>query len=668
MTISFERRLATFQAARAGSPPPPPGGLARASSAAAERLAAEVDGELVRTPAGSFVRLEGRGEVVPVDRERLARLPGQPPPDVPLVCLDTETTGLATAAGTIAFLVGLGWWQGSRFRQLQLLLPDHAFEPALLDELRSHVPAGAWLVTYNGRTFDWPLLVTRYRMARRDAPVHAGHLDLLPFVRRVFRHRLPDARLRTVETALLGVRRDGDVEGWEIPGRYFDFLRGGPVSPLREVIVHNDTDVRSLALLVAMVERRLGDPAARAGAPPGDLAGLARAYARERRLPEALDCLEAAMCAEPAGQAARDPFGRTPVPVRPDPDDLGWTSSRRRADFGGAPLPRNASPWPALARVMAGQPWTGDRIAVDHARLLRRIGRHADAEAAWSALAQRGGRTGLHAWLEVAKLREHRLANPSGALDATLAAARLLHRNVPTAGGSARLERDVAQRAVRLRKRLSPTSGRGPASGSALGNADALLRKPDRVGDPLGARRGAPGALDPPQERAPGGRAERLESRRGGRIGTERLRQVGRDDQRVDLVERAPRPIPASRLDGPAAGLGQPAFPLEPFHALLVGPGPGAARPARGEVLAKQGGVMGDRPAVDPPEAERLLDGLVVGDRPDGAAPTRQEEQDAPRGTVVRREPGAPGLAVGGGHHCKLVEGGHQAAAHNPAG
>ena len=116
---------------------------------------------------------------VPLDRERLARLPGQPPADVPLLCLDTETTGLATAAGTLAFLVGLGWWVGERFRQVQLLLPDHADEPAMLEALTALIPAGGWLVTYNGRGFDWPLLVARYRMAGRDAPAHAGHLDLL---------------------------------------------------------------------------------------------------------------------------------------------------------------------------------------------------------------------------------------------------------------------------------------------------------------------------------------------------------------------------------------------------------------------------------------------------------------------------------------------------------
>ena len=132
----------------------------------------------------------------------------------------------------MAFLIGLGWWAGERFRQVQLLLPDHADEGALLDELARHVPRDAWLVTYNGRGFDWPLLVARYRMARRAAPAHDGHLDLLPIVRRLFRHRMDDARLQTVERSLLGLERHGDVDGWEIPGRYLGFLRGGPAEPL----------------------------------------------------------------------------------------------------------------------------------------------------------------------------------------------------------------------------------------------------------------------------------------------------------------------------------------------------------------------------------------------------------------------------------------------------
>ena len=132
---------------------------------------------------------------------------------------------------------------------VQLLLPDQSDERALLAALAAEIPVDGWLVTYNGRTFDWPLLVTRFRMAGGGPPPHAGHLDLLPFVRRVFRHRMPDARLRSVESKLLGLDRHGDVEGWEIPGRYIEFLRGGSAGLLADVARHNDEDVVSLARL-----------------------------------------------------------------------------------------------------------------------------------------------------------------------------------------------------------------------------------------------------------------------------------------------------------------------------------------------------------------------------------------------------------------------------------
>ena len=174
---TLERRLANFRAATRPRPLDTPWSRA-ATPDLAERMALAVDGEIVRTGRGTVVRCAPPLHDIPVDRERLARLPGQPPADVQLVCLDTETTGLATAAGTVAFLIGLGWWERDTFRQVQLLLPDHADEPALLELLAEHIPADAWLVTYNGRGFDWPLLVARYRLARRAAPEHAGHLDL----------------------------------------------------------------------------------------------------------------------------------------------------------------------------------------------------------------------------------------------------------------------------------------------------------------------------------------------------------------------------------------------------------------------------------------------------------------------------------------------------------
>jgi hypothetical protein len=501
MAVSFERRFASFRASLPERREAPMEQLARTSSAAAERLAAEVDGELLKAPGGAVVRLESRGDVLPVDRERLARLPGQPPPGVPLVCLDTETTGLATASGTLAFLVGLGWWQGARFRQVQLLLPDHAFEPVLLDTLRDHIPPGAWLVTYNGRTFDWPLLVARYRLARQEPPVHAGHLDLLPFVRRVFRHRLPDARLRTVESEVLGIRRAADVAGWEIPERYFAFLRGGAASPLRDVIDHNEADVRALALLVGHVERRFGDVDGSADGPPGDFAGLGRAYARERRLDEALACLDTALAAMPGRASQRDPFGRSPVRVDAEADDLSWVSPRRPADFGGPPTVARRQPWPAIASAVVADPWTGQRMLGERAHLLRRLGRHQEAEAAWMAITESGGRPAVHAWIEVAKLREHRLRDPAGALEATLAASRLVRRQYVLHAALRRLDGELAVRASRLRRQAQRQAL--ATSGSAARLAHPSFRPPHGVGHPLGPRRRPFGALDPPQKGPP---------------------------------------------------------------------------------------------------------------------------------------------------------------------
>jgi len=478
--VSRERRLANLRATleRAGGvaagPDPLPARApfaGRRSPQLAARLATALGADAADTPDGWLVRRVLPPLDIPVDRERLARLPGHPPPDAPLVCLDTETTGLATAAGTLAFLVGLARWEGSEFRQTQLLLPDHADEPALLAEIARWVTPDAWLVTYNGRGFDWPLIEARYRLAGRPAPDHAGHLDLLPFVRRVFRHRMEDARLRTVEGELLGVSRVGDVEGWEIPGIYLDVLRGGPVDTLAGVVIHNEKDVRSLGLLLAHVERRYAGRGSRHEAPRGDLAGLARAYTRDRRHDEALECLDDAMA---AAAPVRDPFGRTPIPVplrREQADDDAWWTSATRPHFGGqapragwrgalangrggplGPSPTTA-PWDAAGR------WTDERLAAERARVLKRLGRWAESAEAWQTAAAAGGPLGAIAWIEVAKIREHRLRDPEGAIAATRAAWRLLERSRLIGRPHPRLEADLDRRGRRLLERLRRLAG-----------------------------------------------------------------------------------------------------------------------------------------------------------------------------------------------------------------
>jgi uncharacterized protein YprB with RNaseH-like and TPR domain len=445
----------------------------------ADRLAHAVGGEVVLGERGLHVRVERESVELPIDRARLADLPGQPPPDRPLVCLDTETTGLATAAGTVAFLIGIGWWVGDRFRVVQLLLPDHGEEGVLLDELGRHIPPDSWLVTYNGRGFDWPLLVTRYRLARRPAPEHAGHIDLLPIVRRLFRHRMVDARLGTVEHDLLGVIRHDDVDGWEIPGRYLGFLRGGPAQPLAAVVRHNDEDVRSLGRLLVHLERRLGDPSARATAPRGDLAGLARAFRRDHRFEEAIACLDAAL-AERSDAPASGPA----VVIRPAPtplatsrpiDEEPWWSPRRRPDFGGRPARPAGIGWDR--RAAFGRPWDEVRIAVDRAHLLRRSGRTEAALEAWDALACGPGRAAIVAAIEAAKLREHRLADPVGALASVERGLTLADRRRGLGMPEPALEADLRHRWRRLRRRgsgqpASSAARTGPASASSVGRSN----------------------------------------------------------------------------------------------------------------------------------------------------------------------------------------------------
>jgi hypothetical protein len=368
----------------------------------ARRLAEAVDGDAVETPHGWYVRRELRPVYLPIDRGRLAALPGMPGSGTPLFCLDTETTGLGSAAGTVAFLIGLGWWQGDRMRLVQLFLPDLSEERALLDALVEETPAGACLVTYNGRTFDWPLLETRYRMGRRLPPALDGHLDLLLLVRRLFRHRLPDARLQTVERHLLRRHRAPDIPSWEIPAAYYSFLRGGPAGPIRVVARHNAEDVVTLGRLLAHLERGYGAGEVRRWAPPGDLVRLARLFRHEGRTDEAVACL----------QIAGEPID------------------------GG-------DPEVALATV-------------ELARLLRRCGRVAEAGVAWSRLVTAPGPLAGLGWIELAKEREHRERDLAGAWAATDSALLALYRSRGHGNAMQRraLEADLAKRRARLARRL----------------------------------------------------------------------------------------------------------------------------------------------------------------------------------------------------------------------
>ena len=169
--------------------------------------------------------------------------------------LDTETTGLAGGTGTYAFLVGLAWWDAGGLQVEQLFLRDLHEEYSLLQELSARIAERPVLVTFNGKTFDWPLLENRFTMTRViHVPQLAAHLDLLHPARALWRLRLGSVRLvelerHVLDATRLGWRRDDDVPSSLIPQFYFDYLRGGSGQPLAGVVRHNQMDLRGLAAL-----------------------------------------------------------------------------------------------------------------------------------------------------------------------------------------------------------------------------------------------------------------------------------------------------------------------------------------------------------------------------------------------------------------------------------
>src|SRR5271154_512186 len=177
--------------------------------------------------------------------------------------LDTETTGLAGGTGTYAFLIGLAWWDAGALQVEQLFMRDFAEEYSLLHELAARVAERPVLVTFNGKTFDWPLLDSRFTMTRSiPTPRLAAHLDLLHPARALWKLRLGSVRLVDLERDVLdaprlGWHREEDVLSSLIPQHYFDYLRGGPAAPLAAVVRHNQMDLRGLAAIMGRIDALL---------------------------------------------------------------------------------------------------------------------------------------------------------------------------------------------------------------------------------------------------------------------------------------------------------------------------------------------------------------------------------------------------------------------------
>lgn len=283
--------------------------------------------------------------------------------DLPLEAfafLDTETSGLSGGTGTYAFMVGAGRFEAGTFRLLQFFMRDPGEEPALLEALAGFLAPAQALVTYNGKAFDAPLLVTRYSLHSIPIPFKDySHVDLLPLARRLWRDRLPSRSLKYIEENVLGAPRSSqEVPGYEIPYLYFDYLRSGDASPLKGVFYHNAMDVVALAALLSHSAAILSDPF-------------------DGRVEHGLDFVALAKLFENLGK---------------------WDTAARLYERGLELGLSENDFWPAVQRLST---------------LQRRRGDLAEAVKLWEKAAAQGH---VYACVELAKHHEHRLKDPAEAL------------------------------------------------------------------------------------------------------------------------------------------------------------------------------------------------------------------------------------------------------------
>ena len=305
-------------------------------------------------------------------RPREDRGGGGAPTRGPLLFFDLETTGLSGGVGTVAFLVGCGYFQGDAFRTRQYFLSGYEAEHELLVALSTLMRDFSGLVTFNGRSFDVPLIEMRYAFHRLDSPFEGvPHFDMLHPARRLWRRRAPAAAddaggwslsapgtdptscaLKSLEEAILGTGRVGDVPGFEIPSRYFAYLRNGDLEPLQAVFEHNRLDLVSLAALTSLAARMASEGPAAVPSPHEALA-IGQVYERIGRVPDAEACYARAAG---LGDAPWSPYA-VERDIRADALHRLARVLRRQRRYLEA-----ADSWQALLDV------TGDRVLMQEAR------------------------------------------------------------------------------------------------------------------------------------------------------------------------------------------------------------------------------------------------------------------------------------------------------------
>ena len=362
----MSRLLRRLQALRGQAAPATPTRARPASDSALEQNAADLEARLVETKDGiHFVKdvnlpaeaRYGRAKpALPALHPLLLRHTGAEPGGRVLY-LDTETTGLSGGTGTLAFLIGIGVHSETGFKVRQLMLPGPQHERAQLQAVAELTRGASAVVTYNGGSFDLPLLRSRFALNGLADPLYGvPHLDLLTLARRLWRSTLPDCSLGTVERHILGVSRDlDDVPGFEVPARYLAWLRTKDAGQLRGVLGHNSNDIVALSALRWHVEQLLSDAGSAAAV---EQQGLGLWLERIGEVDQALSWLMHAAGSRP---------------------EAAWQASL----------------------------------------LLKKLGRYGEAVPLWLELGEQGN---SEAWVELAKVQEHRQRDYVAALESVACA------------------------------------------------------------------------------------------------------------------------------------------------------------------------------------------------------------------------------------------------------
>ncbi len=214
--------------------------------------------------------------------------------------LDTETTGLSGGTGTYSFLIGIGRYKNDCFEFKQFFLQNPSEETVQLEAVGAYLAPCKAIATYNGKSFDVPLLNNRYTLNTTPSPFsELSHIDLYHLSRRLWKRRLASCTLNAVEKHVIRINRtDDDIPGWMIPDIYWNYLQDQDARPLKNIFYHNEIDVVSLAALLIHIANLLHAPIDNAADQPEDLLSIAKLHADIGNLENAAECYHHGLCSD----------------------------------------------------------------------------------------------------------------------------------------------------------------------------------------------------------------------------------------------------------------------------------------------------------------------------------------------------------------------------------